>query len=198
MLPENVKSKQYYLDKMSLFMRNSYGIEEQVELFWQMLTDIDTTVDTLFNTLSLNEDIDVDHTLDIIAEIVGCKRNLSVTYQSGGSPVTETLFLTNKELIRFIKTRVLQNNYDGSYEMFKKNYNNLGLYILAIDLAPGEVQQILNEDSEISENDEKMFLSGNYTIRSLGIKYSFSKGSLDIIGFWDNISRTWDNTIWGD
>ncbi len=197
MIDNRLKEKQYYLDKLSLFLRNSYGVEEQVTLLWKTLVDIDSTIDDFFEAFKMLKPEGIDDLLDKIAEIVGCKRNLDVSY---GSPLTSyTLSLSNEELIRSIKTRIIQNNYDGSFENFKKNYESIGLNVLATDGGvSGTSIQILNNDEKLTDNDKHMFLSGNYSIRSLGITYSFSMGDLDLIGFWDNILRTWNNSQWGE
>ncbi len=208
MLNEKLRSEQYYLDKLSLFLKNSYGIKEQVRLLWELLTDMATSIDDVFNALRLEDDIDVDDTLDVLAEIVGCRRDLDVEVIHEGLTINKTIHLTNKELIRFIKTKIIQNNYSGSYIDFVDNYNSISLEVITLDDAnvSGLSQQILNagadidsdDASGISSNDKYMFLSGNYSIKSVGITYDFSVGELELIAIWDSSLRRWDHAQWGN
>ncbi len=208
MLNEKLRSEQYYLDKLSLFLKNSYGIKEQVRLLWELLTDMVTSIDDVFNALRLEDDIDVDDTLDVLAEIVGCRRDLDVEVIHEGLTINKTIHLTNKELIRFIKTKIIQNNYSGSYIDFVNNYNSISLEVITLDDAnvSGLSQQILNagadidsdDASGISSNDKYMFLSGNYSIKSVGITYDFSVGELELIAIWDSSLRRWDHAQWGN
>lgn len=208
MLNEKLRSEQYYLDKLSLFLKNSYGIKEQVRLFWELLTDMATSIDDVFNALKLEDDVDVDDTLDVLAEIVGCRRDLDVEIIHEGLTINKTIHLTNKELIRFIKTKIIQNNYSGSYIDFVNNYNSISLEVIALDDAnvSGLSQQILNagadinsdDASGISSNDKYMFLSGNYSIKSVGITYEFSVGELELIAIWDSSLRRWDHAQWSN
>jgi hypothetical protein len=204
MLNEKLLSKQYYLDKLSLFIRNSYGVEEQVGIFWDLLTDINTSIRDLFDVLAFIKEEDADHTLDSLAEIVGCRRNLDVEFTYLGNPIKKTINLTNRELIRFIKTRIIRNNYSGNQIDFRDNYINIGLNVLSIDISPGFVQQVLDvkedlntDELNVSSNDKYMFLSGNYAIRSLGIVYEFALGELSLIGLWDRQDRRWNSSEWG-
>lgn len=200
MLNDKLRSKNYYLSKLTLFLRNSYGIEEQVDLYWNILNVMLESIDSVFEALSLEQEIDVDHTLDILAEIVGCKRNLDVEYYDNATLVKETLFLNNRELIRSIRTRIIQNNYFGGQDQLSENYSNLGLNVLSLDSQSGAgiVSQILDDDESLTANDKAMFLSGNYTIKSVGIIYEYSIGDINMYGIWDNINSKWGVSQWGE
>jgi hypothetical protein len=196
MLIEKLKQKSYYLNKFTLFLRNSHGIEDQVELLWKILIDCDSTIDEVFKAISLNEEVDVDDTLDKIAEIVGTKRNLSVKYEVGGVETTFDLSLTNEELIRVISTKIIQNNYNGTYLEFIKSYQRIGLDMYVYDNVESNVMSIvLNENLNLTDNDKHLFLSGHYTIRSLGIRYTYSIQEITALGIWS--LSTWDLAEWG-
>lgn len=200
MIDNKLKLKQYYLEKMPLFMRNSYGIEEQVHLYWSHLIGMSETFDELFDVLGLNRHEDADHTLDIIAEIVGCKRRLDVDYVENSVHKSATLHLTNLELLRFIRTRILQNNYSGGQGELMTNYARVGLNILTLDKPAdaGTVSQYLNDDGYLSENDKIMFLSGNYTLKSVGIIYEYLVTNFTMIGTWDSTDSVFDTNYWSE
>src|SRR5690554_2429117 len=162
MLDEKLRRKGYYLEKLPLFLRNSYGVEDQVHIYWSLLTDQLTTIDDLFSALALEYDGEYDDTLDKLAELVGAKRSLDVKYIEVGNPKTATLHLNNRELVRFIRTRIMQNNYFGGFEQLQENYQRLGLNVFTVDSASGAgiVDHVLNDDLDLTENDKKMFLSG--------------------------------------
>lgn len=200
MLNEKLRQKSYYLEKLPLFLRNSYGVEDQVHIYWSLLTDQLTTIDDLFSALALEYDGEYDDTLDKLAELVGAKRSLDVKYKEAGTLKEATLHLNNRELVRFIRTRIMQNNYFGGFEQLQENYQRLGLNVFTIDSASGAgiVDHVLNDDLDLTENDKKMFLSGHYTIRSVGIIYQFTIGTINMIGSWDNAGTKWNVQHWGE
>lgn len=199
MLIDKLKQKEYYLSKLTMFLRNSYGIKEQVEVLWKVLMDIDTTIDDVFNALSMATTEDVDDLLDKLAELVGTKRQMDVTYLENGAPQYYTLTLTNAELLRAIKTRILQNNYVGTFEEFISNYQSIGLEVLIYDTeTPSTVSIVLNDSPALTDNDKKLFLAGNYTIRSVGIVYQHSILEIAQLAIWDAITSVFDTAQWGE
>jgi len=199
MLIEKLKQKEYYLSKLTMFLRNSYGIEEQVEVLWKVLTDIDTTIDDVFYALSMATTEDVDDLFNKLAELIGTKRQMDVTYLVNNVPQYYTLTLTNAELLRAIKTRILQNNYVGTFEEFISNYQSIGLEVLIYDTeTPSTVSIVLNDSPALTDNDKKLFLAGNYTIRSVGIVYQHSILDITRLAIWDAITSVFDNAQWGE
>ena len=199
MLIDKLKNKEYYLQKLTMFLRNSYGIEEQIEVLWKVLLDVDTTIDDVFNVLSMTTTDNVDDLLDKLAELIGTKRQMDVTYLVNGVPHYYTLTLTNAELLRAIKTRILQNNYVGTFEEFISNYQSIGLEVLIYDTeTPSTVSIVLNDSPALTNNDKKLFLAGNYTIRSVGIVYQHSILDITQLAIWDAITSVFDTAQWGE
>lgn len=199
MLIEKLKQKEYYLSKLTMFLRNSYGIEEQVDVLWKVLTDIDTTIDDVFYALSMATTEDVDDLFNKLAELIGTKRQMDVTYLVNNVPQYYTLTLTNAELLRAIKTRILQNNYVGTFEEFISNYRGIGLEVLIYDTeTPSTVSIVLNDSPALTDNDKKLFLAGNYTIRSVGIVYQHSISDITRLAIWDAITSVFDTAQWGE
>ena len=50
----------------------------------------------------------------------------------------------------------------------------------------------------LSENDKIMFLSGNYTLRSLGIIYEYSVTNFEMLAKWDSENSVFDINYWGE
>lgn len=199
MLIDKLKNKEYYLSKLTMFLRNSYGLEEQVEVLWKVLSDVDATIDDVFNALSMTVTDDVDDLFDKLAELIGTKRQMDVTYLVNNVPEYYTLTLTNEELLRAIKTRILQNNYVGTFEEFISNYQGIGLEVLIYDTdTPSAVSIALNDSQALTDNDKKLFLAGNYTIRSVGIVYQHSILNIVQLAIWDAITSVYDSAEWGE
>lgn len=201
MLIDELKRKEYYLSKLSMFARNSYGIEEQFDLFWKILTDLDSSIDDVFLALSMSFEYveDMTDTIDKLAELTGTKRMLDVSYLIAGSKTRFTLNLSNKELLRLIQTRILQNNYNGTFEEFVSNYQRIGLQVLASDTSQSATVAVtLNVSDALTDNDKHLFLSGHYTIRSMGIIYEHAIQSLTLLAIWDSVTSVFDSAEWGD
>lgn len=200
MLPFPINTLDYYLKKLTLFMRNSFGMEEHIEVFFNILSDIDSVTDDVLQSLDVDNSYLYDDVLNKIAQIVGVSRNLSVSV--GGS--TEQLTLTNSELLRLIKTKIIQNNYNGTRSQFLENYqrifSNIGWSFDIYDGEnPGTVVSTLDINNPgITDNDKDLFLSGNYTVKSLGISYVYQIINMERAGKWDdlNSNKGWNEAVW--
>ena len=136
MLIDKLKQWQYYYKKLPLYMRNSYGIQDHFKMIFDFmitLEDIEENVCEAFDILQDNyldiiakyDNIDgYDFEgLDILGAIYGVNRSLNVTYENTvHSIVNKALYLTNKEFYMLIKARIIQNNYDGTYEQARNYY----------------------------------------------------------------------------
>lgn len=200
MLPFPINTLDYYLKKLTLFMRNSFGMEEHIEVFFNILSDIDSVTDDVLQSLDVDNSYLYDDVLNKIAQIVGVSRNLSVVVEG----ITKQLTLTNSELLRLIKTKIIQNNYNGTRSQFLSNYSNIfsniGWIFNIYDGAnPGVVVSILDESNPgLTQNDRDLFLSGNYTVKSLGISYVYQIINIGRAGIWDdpNSNKGWNNSVW--
>lgn len=146
MLKDILLQDEYYLDQLTLFLRNSFGIEEEISSYVSILRQIDKVENDIFKALevssqsqlalnidyinSLNDE--VSSIMDMIGAIVGASRNLTLTYSMNiEDPDGETSFtnkeitLNNFEYFVYISCCIFQNGYDGTYKMAKELYDKL-------------------------------------------------------------------------
>lgn len=178
----------YYLKKLSLSMRNSFGIEDHITTFIHQLQNIDATFDVLFKNIDifnpniLDEYAELDPTnmtsniLDKLATIYGVTRHFNLDYvdETTGTPISVTLDLSNKELLLLIKSKILQNNWQGSFEELSRFYADANLpFFIATNSEYGNatMYRIVDPDRPLTENEEHMFKSGLLLVKSMGISY---------------------------
>lgn len=216
MLVQKLKNFEYYYKKLPLYMRNSYGIKDHFEMIFGMMLQLDINEEAIckcFNLFQDNyeEDIIAKYDdingysfkfLDMIGSIYGISRNLVVTYGDiHTETITKNVCLNNHEFYIFIKSKIIQNNYDGSYEQAVKYYKSCGLNIeMFFDLGePAKCNIYLDIDqASVTENIQALFLSGNLTLKSAGIFYDTLMLNFDKAGIWDaeNNHSRWDVSTW--
>lgn len=210
MLNQQLTQLDYYLNKLSLFIKGSYGIKEQFTTFFNVLLNIDNTVDDFFahfpavtdaalfaiNSLSSTE----SDILDKIGLILGVTRRFDVMYvDDDGIQIKKQLNLTNNELQKLIKAQIIRNNFQGSYEELTQFYTWLGLPIHVNNYVDAATV-IMTLDSSIKTTDAEkdMFLAGLFTVKSLGIAYQHHLLPVHNTAIWDNASstRVWNVGVW--
>lgn len=152
-----------------------------------------------WNGIELSEKLNPSNNaiLDWIGNIIGVKRQFRIG--------NEYIYLENKEFIRLIKARILQNNYTGTREQINELYADLGLTIRQLDsVTPGEVvlywdkNDFRNDDGTykdgFSKNDEILFEHGFYTIKSMGLSYTIEVTNFKNLGIWDSEEKKWGKT----
>ena len=140
LIPSVLLTKEYYIDQLTLLLKNSFGVPEQTTFFTDILNVFHSKELDFFNLLGIyNNDTKRWHIniekineicekeygkgnhshsdlLDKIAEIVGCSRYYSFLGNS---------FLNNDELYILINFRILQNNYQGTYAELEDIYSRV-------------------------------------------------------------------------
>ena len=143
MINEKLKSDKYYLDNLSLFMQNSYGIKDHIELFTSLIKDLDVYYDDLWKYLDIFVEKDylsnsekvafVHPMLDIIGKIFNISRNVVIkeyeqdsagTYSNKNDYTIQSITLNNEEFLTYIKCQILKNNFNGTREDLIKKANN--------------------------------------------------------------------------
>ena len=216
MLPEKLKNWDYYKEKLPLYVRNSYGIKEHFYIIYEMMIELDKNeieICDCFNLLQKDYEHNVIEKydaldgydfefLDMIASIYGVNRYLDVSYTDKDNKVVrKTLKLTNQELYTFIKARIIQNNYDGSYEQAIKYYQSIGLNIQMffdpLNAAKCEIYLDVSKSS-ISENIQSLFLAGLLTLKSVGIVYDEKIVNFSKAGIWNSelSNGKWNEATW--
>lgn len=163
----------------------------------EVLTLLSINDDTyLMELKSLYESLsDTSEILDMLGSIFGLRRNLTVTYLDNGVSVTEELNLDDNDFLTYIKCQIIKNNFDGSYKQFKAYYELAGLTIgvmtkntvsQSIPAAHADLYliNIAGSSRQISSELRKLFLSGNLTLSSAGIEYSYNDVDLSSILVW--------------
>lgn len=216
MLIDKLKDWDYYCNKLPLYVRNSYGIKEHFEILYELMLTLDSNEDDIcdcFNFLQNDYENKVIKKyssldaydfkfLDMIASIYGISRAIDVKYVDEDNNVIEKqLRLNNKELYTFIKTRIIQNNYDGSYKQAIEYYRSIGLSVQMFfdptEAAKCDIYLDVSVSSD-SDNIRALFLAGMLTLKSVGITYNEMIVSFDNAGVWDGTEShgKWDVATW--
>lgn len=195
MLDEKLLTKEYYMSKLSMFMQQSFGIEEQVENASKFISDLDTACDTIglihnldhIEELIKNDTIKkeeyVSEPLETLADIMNIKRNVNIKIPNDDETITiETLKLNNLELFLYIKFSILKSNFNGTRKSLNELYNsalptidNVSVLMLTDEHSPLTCNIWLNTNTEYikyMDNFIKLFLYSDLFIESLGIKYN--------------------------
>ena len=136
MLDEKLLNKNYYLNAMSKFLLNSYGVSERYDVYLKILYNIDTIAEDIFSRFDIynvanwsepdyfiRNGIDKtsksDTWLDIIASIYNINRIMQISYtdpttEPDPTDITETITLNNWELYIYIKVMVSKLNFNGT------------------------------------------------------------------------------------
>lgn len=193
-IDEEVQTLDYYVNKLPLFLQNSYGFIEMLEsMFKPIKQDFATMEELLYSYDIFDDDFlnfivelegsgssesepygDVSEILDRFAAYFGLRRIMNVTYDGE----TYELNLNNAELLTLIRAQVIRNNYDGTAERAEKFYNTLGFgsILRAVTTGPASAKIYLFHEQaeiEITDNLKHLFFAGYLTIASVGITYTY-------------------------
>ena len=199
MIREDLLEFQYYLDRLSKFMQESYGIDEQVRTFHSLLEQVNNYFDEFFREINLfdikNENGEIIYPaynfsgyaplLDNIGAIFNCQRNFTIPHYNNALQVISysEINLTDDEYLIYIKTQIIKQNFDGTRETLQKLYttymNNkiqkgiLDLIFIYItdDDPDGAVCNIIWNEDNPTDNLKLLFENGYLTIESMGIRY---------------------------
>lgn len=186
MIREDLLDLRYYLNRLSEFMRESYGISGQMETFTALLEKANEAFDEIFEQLDFFHKAPEGSMLDKIAAIFGCQRRFTIAVQSQVSPLQissyEQVDLSDEELLVYIKTQVIKQNFDGSRETLQKLYSTYvdgkiqpGLtdlvFLYMTENDEEGVCTIRWDKPDASPNLSKLFFNGYLTIESVGVLY---------------------------
>lgn len=200
MLKERLLSKDFYLENLSMFMKDSYGIKERLYGYISILNNINDIADGLvsrFDLYNLTSEIDYftrnnidpdgteDAILDMLADIFGIERTLEVTYPGDGGTVTEIITLNNRDLYIYILVSISKLNYQGTNKEIRDLYSSdtiigqvtgikyvWGSASLSCDVYFCGSEELEKWQDGYNSNLVKLFLSDKLLIESLGIQYS--------------------------
>lgn len=184
-LPEQLRTFDYYRKKIPHYLQQSYGFEEHFKLWldamvgsssqnlseglvptWEKVLELLSILDEdyvtkLQNVEGYNNSSDFD-LLNKIGSLYGVTRNMSVVVN--GEEIQ--LSLTNDEFLKLIKARVKQASYDGSLTMLLEMYKDIGLDVwVTWDTGPADADP---------SPDNVLNLSYRYIVEV--ILYTYQKG----------------------
>lgn len=204
MIRQDLVELQYYLNRLSKFMQESYGINEQVETYFSLLDQVNSYYDQFFDQLdfmNINSSINPEgEMLDHIGAIFGCRRSFTIPIYSADDPYEiedyEHVDLNNDEYLIFIKTQVIKQNFDGTRGTLQKIYATyiddeitsehlIDLIFLYIMDPENPLHcHIYWDIDDPSENLKILFENGYLTIESLGIVYTRSAQNVHDISYY--------------
>ncbi len=208
MIREDLLEFQYYLNRLSMFMKESYGMQEQFEIFYQQLLQVNNEFDYLFDQLDIfnkqGKELPstwVSKLIDKIGAIFGCYRKFTIFINNE----YEELNLEDDEFIIYIKCQIVKQNFQGSREELSTIYSTfddgkvtkglldlLMVYVLYQTQSPLLLNSVQcniywSNYSQYSENLRKLFLAGYLTIESMGILYNRITQNIDGLGIFSSI-----------
>lgn len=220
MLPQELRTFDYYLKKLPLYLKNSEGFTEHFKIWFDLLmgnndgkSGICPSSEAILEMLNIfdenylnyiNELANSTHQSDILDKLAAyfcCRRNFTVEYDDGPLHFKKSLRLDNRELLMLIQSRIIHNFCDGSYEQLKQYYKKIGLdlYIITAEL-PATCYLYMVNAGQYSNNIEILFKSGMLRIESVGITYQRRVHFLPNALHWDiafgDFSNRWDEGVW--
>lgn len=218
MLKSKLLSWIYYERKIPLYVLNAYGVQEFFKIMVNFLINQDNVEDTICYAFNIYDEgyssfmMGYDKTsfnytfLDLIANLYGVSRAFGVEYvDEEGEFYHKDLYLNNDELLMLIKARIIQNNFDGTYESTREFYDrvNMPVYLFQSN-NPAEAYVYISTknpdgtENIMSNNIKDMIYAGLFTIKSMGITYHTYIRNVLNLGIWDSESnnRTWDVALW--
>jgi hypothetical protein len=210
LIKDKLLKSDYYKNQLTLLLRNSYGVPEQIDLYTKILNMLNQKALGLFNLLGIGvedekiEDYyhwhmnlkainDLSETesdlLDKIAEIVGCSRYYSFL----------TTPLNNTELYILIYFKIKQNNFLGTNkemeDIYKEIFNRVNYTDITISYITSKDEAstcfiILNHKEDTHINLVKLFEHDMLALKSVGIKYQKLVLETGKLSYFDKIAMS--------
>lgn len=122
-------------------------------------------------------------------------------------PVSLSAKLDNGSFLSLIKTKIIQNNFDGTNKQVQEYYNKIGLPVYYITTEPATVEAYLNSGylitipgltSKAIAIIQALFMSGDLLLKSMGIYYTPVIGDIATVLHWDaeGTDYGWDWGTW--
>lgn len=204
MIREDLLDLKYYLNSLSLFMRESYGISEQTKTFHSLLVQVNEYYDEFFEELDFFNHDALGEMLDKIGAIFGCSRKFTIPIYDETNIMEIVNYaqidLNDDEYLIYIKTQAIKQYFDGSREMLQRLYSTYedgkvkpGILDLVFLYTTEEDESgaicTIRWDTDITSGDlPLLFENGYLTIESLGIRYRRQITSLSGLAYYAKLA----------
>lgn len=209
MLREDLLEFKYYLDRLSMFMKESHGIAEQTEIFYRQLVQVNSALDQFFGQLDIfgftGEPTESSAVLDKIGAIFECYRNFTVLVpEQGQTPAHHVeVDLDDRDFAVYIKCQIAKQNFMGTREELAKIYSTydesekkrglLDLTFIYVFYQVTDTTPVFLNSSQCdiywsnateysSAKLEALFRAGYLTIESMGILYNRTITNVEFLG----------------
>lgn len=208
MISKDKLTQEYYLNTMSMFLKNSYGMIDREEIYRAVLNNVNDigklfiytlyvsnpNDDEYFATIEYDKDSVDGPMLDLVASFYGVTRSMRIKYSYNSTDYDENITLTNEQLKYYLKIIVAKTNYQGTYKELETLYGNDITYSFT-DPDDSALCTIKSTSSRFIDNGTltnlgKLMLSDNILIESMGIAYTKLLGDIDL--------ATFDNALFDD
>lgn len=205
LIPDVLLKDEYYLNQITLLLKQSQGIPEQIKAFTEILKSENDAIKDFFNLFindgqsepfNINEFLDNDSStfLDYRCNIYGVSKTLKYTKTTTNlagetTTITKNITLTNKEIIFALWGQIFKNNYDGTtksmldfYTKLKTATNgkvNITIYPSVFQNASLTLYGNFSGTNDDVEHLKAMFQAGYFTIIQTGIAYE-TKADIDL------------------
>ncbi len=199
MIREDLLEFQYYLDRLSKFMQESFGINEQVRTFHSLLVQVDDFYNKFFRDISIFDSYYIGPNrnilLDKLGSIFGCQRHFTIPeYDPARWNVIIGFLdidLEDEDFLVYIKAQIIKQNFNGTREELQTLYTTyedgklkkgildlIFYYLQSPTETSAECYIYWSMDKEYSQNLQNLFLNGYLTIESMGILYHRSTADI--------------------
>lgn len=185
LLPEKLSSYDWYIDQLTLMLKNDSGVTGQIKYYIDILKKLEEEGLKILNNIdifNINR-YQYDDLLDKLASIFGCSRKYYLS--------DEILELSNDELILNILITIIRNNFDGTTKTLRESYEkvskaiegSMGISINVSCFIDNENEAtayiifnylVKNSDSDVAKHLVKLIEGGIFNINSVGINYKIS------------------------
>lgn len=171
---DELQNEEFYLKAASLFLRNSYGMEDRICAMVSMIPNIVSVGEGFFKYLDIwhvNESTGIpdyfeytgcdpeaesDYWLELIGALLGIYRQVQVSYtDENDTAITEIITLNNYEYLVYIQATIQKNHIAGRREDLRKIYHGSAINFAA------QYEQIDPEDQAYFAIDHS-YIEGLY------------------------------------
>lgn len=212
-----MKELKDYTYLIPLWIREDPAFKTFYEGIINIFLDCQKTKEDIINSFTLENLKNYDKSLEVIASYFGISRNFYL--ESGNlvtsvNPTTATFNYTpgteininipNDILLRMIKFKLLQSNFDGTVKNLIDNFNSLFEDEINIQFLE-DIKVIEDKEfpvlrlnlvinNNLTEEEATLFFNGAYSFNYLGVIVEYSLGGKTIELIWDE--SEWDLSNW--